>query len=225
MYKAALRLSCFFVFLTGTFVGTSFAAPSSAAPASHEKVYLLRGFMNVFSLGMDQLASELERRGVSATVGNHLVSSSFASDAIQACKSGQINSIVIIGHSLGASAAVSMAEEMQKAGVRVALIIMFDPVVRTAVPPNVQRLKNFYFSNGVGEPVARGEHFHGMLQNVDLKDNPQLRHVSLAYSSAIHKQVLSMSLRPRISTVVDGCCERPGLLQQDVRGDGGSADC
>jgi hypothetical protein len=184
MYKAALRLLSVFVFLTGTFTGTSFASPS------HEKVYLLRGFMNVFSLGMDQLASELEQRGISATVGNHLVSSSFASDAIQACKSGQISSIVIVGHSLGASAAVSMAEELQKAGVHVALIITFDPVVRTAVPPNVQRLKNFYFSNGVGAPVARGEHFHGMLQNVDLKDDPRLGHISLAYSSAIHKQVL-----------------------------------
>jgi hypothetical protein len=184
MYKAALRLLSVFVFLTGTFTGTSFASPS------HEKVYLLRGFMNVFSLGMDQLASELEQRGISATVGNHLVSSSFASDAIQACKSGQIGSIVIVGHSLGASAAVSMAEELQKAGVHVALIITFDPVVRTAVPPNVQRLKNFYFSNGVGAPVARGERFHGMLQNVDLKDDPQLGHISLAYSPAIHKQVL-----------------------------------
>jgi hypothetical protein len=58
------------------------------------------------------------------------------------------------------------------------------------VPPNVQHLKNFYFSNGVGAPVARGEHFHGLLQNVDLKDNSQLGHVSLAYSPAIHKQVL-----------------------------------
>jgi pimeloyl-ACP methyl ester carboxylesterase len=185
MYKAALRLLCVCLFLTGAFTGTSFAAPGS-----HEKVYLLRGFMNVFSLGMDQLASELEQRGISATVGNHLVSGSFASDAIQACKSGQINSIVIIGHSLGASAAVSMAEEMQKAGVRVALIVTFDPVVRTAVPPNVLRLKNFYFSNGVGAPVARGEHFHGLLQNVDMKDDPQLGHVSLAYSPAIHRQVL-----------------------------------
>jgi hypothetical protein len=185
MYRPVLRPLCVCLFLTGSFTTTSFAAVGS-----HEKVYLLRGFLNVFSLGMDQLASELQQRGISATVGNHLLSSSFASDAIQACKSGQANSIVIVGHSLGASAAVSMAEEMRKAGVRVALIITFDPVVRTAVPPNVQRLKNFYFSNGVGAPVARGEHFHGNLQNVDLKDNSQLGHVSLASSPAIHKQVL-----------------------------------
>jgi pimeloyl-ACP methyl ester carboxylesterase len=185
MYKAALRILFVCLLLTATFTGTS-----SAAPASRERVYLIRGFMNVFSLGMDQLAEELRQRNISAIVGNHVAYSALAGDAIQACKSGQINSIVIVGHSLGASAAIGMAYELEQAGVRVAMVITFDPIYRTAVPPNVQRLKNFYFSNGWGAPVARGENFHGMLQNVDMKDNPQLGHVSLTNSPVIHKQVL-----------------------------------
>jgi hypothetical protein len=38
-------------------------------------VYLLRGLMNIFSLGMDGLAEELSKRGVYATVSNYSESS------------------------------------------------------------------------------------------------------------------------------------------------------
>lgn len=173
------------------------AAPAAVAArrtAGRMKVYLLRGFMNVFSLGLDQLADELRQRRIDAEVGNHLSFGAFASDAIQECKSGRINSIVIVGHSLGAGAAVSMADELQRAGVRVALVITLDPVARTAVPSNVHRLQNFYISNGMGTTVDAGDHFRGSLQNVDLKKNAEVGHVSLATSPAIHKQMVASIL-------------------------------
>jgi hypothetical protein len=47
------------------------AGPSSRRYNSATRVYLLRGFLNVFSLGMDSLASELRSAGISATVANH----------------------------------------------------------------------------------------------------------------------------------------------------------
>jgi hypothetical protein len=169
---------------------TSSAAPADPRPAGREKVYIMRGFMNVFSPGMDQLADELNRRHINATVSNHLASASLASDAIAECKSGQITSIVIVGHSLGATAAVGMADELQKAGVRVALVMTLDPVMKSAVPSNVQRLKNFYLSDGVGATIQPGEHFRGSLQNVDLKGKPGLGHISLTTSPAIQKQML-----------------------------------
>ena len=166
------------------------AAPSQPQRHSHERVYLLRGLLNVFSLGMDQLGNELRQRNVEAVVGNHTLSGLYANEAIADCKSGRISSIVIVGHSLGASAAVSMAEQLRQAGVRVALIVTVDPVTETVVPSNVQILKNFYFSNGVGRAVQRAPDFHGSLQNVDMKADPQLGHVSLANSEMLHRQVL-----------------------------------
>jgi hypothetical protein len=193
MSKPLIKLLSLLLFSAGVWAGffsSSFAAPADPRPAGREKVYLLRGFLNVFSLGMDQLAEELRRKNVSATVANHLASTSLLSDAIAECKSGQISSIVIVGHSLGATAAVGMADELQKAGIRVALVMTLDPVFTTAVPRNVQRLKNFYFSDGVGKTVQPGEHFHGSLQNVDLKGKPELGHISLATSPAVHKQML-----------------------------------
>ena len=50
------------------------AAQSHAGTAqARAHVYLLRGLMNIFSLGMDSLAEELSKRGLYATVSNHRV--------------------------------------------------------------------------------------------------------------------------------------------------------
>src|SRR6266481_9207908 len=171
-------------------VGVSSATFAGPIPATNKKVYLLRGLTNVLSPGIDLLAEELPKGNISATVANHLFSSALATEAIQDCKSGRVGSIILVGHSLGASAAVSMAEQLQQAGLHVALMVTFDPVVRTTVPDNVHLLRNFYFSNGVGAVVRRGEHFHGLLQNVDLKSNSELGHVSVTTSPSIQKQVM-----------------------------------
>lgn len=168
----------------------TFSRPLNPRPDAREKVYLLRGLTNVLSPGIDQLAEELRQRRISAVVTNHLLSSSLANEAIEDCKSGRVNSIVLVGHSLGAVAAVSMAEQLQRAGVQVALIVMFDPVVKTVVPGNVHEVKNFYLSNGVGTAVGRGERFRGLLQNVDMKSDPGLGHVSLTTSPLLHQQIL-----------------------------------
>src|SRR5215472_6792079 len=58
---------------------TAFSAPKpaqSAAEASHPHVYLMRGLLNVFSLGMDQLAAEIQSHGIAADVYNHTVAES-----------------------------------------------------------------------------------------------------------------------------------------------------
>jgi acetyl esterase/lipase len=138
---------------------------------------------------MDKLGDELRQKNIEAVVGNHTLSGLYASEAIADCKSGKISSIAIVGHSLGASAAVSMAEQLAQAGVRVALIVTIDPVVETRVSRNVQTLKNFYFSNGVGRAVQRAPDFRGSLQNVDMKADSQLGHVSLANSETLHRQI------------------------------------
>jgi pimeloyl-ACP methyl ester carboxylesterase len=167
-------------------LGVSSASFAAAPP--HKKVYLLRGLTNVMSPGIDQLADDLPKRGIDSTVANHAFSDSLADDAIEACKNGRVNSIVLVGHSLGASAAVSMAERLQKAGLHVALIVTLDPVVKTVAPNNVRVLKNFYLSSGVGTTVKRGGHFRGMLQNVDM-GSTDYGHVSLTTAPSVQKQI------------------------------------
>ncbi len=181
-------IKCFSIILL--VLGASSATSAAANANIHRKIYLLRGLTNVLSPGIDQLADELHKMNMDATIANHAFSDSLADEAIADCKSGRVNSIVLVGHSLGASAAVSMAEQLQKAGLRVALIVTLDPVVKTVVPNNVRLLRNFYLSSGVGTKVERGGHFHGMLQNVDLGGNADLGHVSLTTAPAIQKQIM-----------------------------------
>lgn len=169
--------------------GASSAGYAATSPGGHKKVYLLRGLTNVLSPGIDQLADELPKRGIDATVANHAFSDTLAEEAIQECKSGRVNSIVLVGHSLGARAAVSMAEQLQKAGLRVALIVTIDPVVKSVVPNNVHLLKNFYLSSGVGTTVESDGHFRGMLQNVDM-GRTEFGHVSLTTAPSVQKQIM-----------------------------------
>jgi hypothetical protein len=170
-------------------------APSATFAAqrrldAQEKVYLLRGLTNVLSPGIDQLADDLRSRSISTTVTNHLLWNSLAAEAMQDCMSGRVDSIVLVGHSLGASAAIDVAEQLRQAGFQVALIVTFDPVTKTSVPSNVHLLKNFYLSSGWGTPVQPGEHFHGLLRNVDLKSHTELGHVSLTTAPSIQKEVM-----------------------------------
>jgi Thioesterase domain len=165
---------------------TSFAASGTAA---HKKVYLLRGLTNVLSPGIDQLADELEKRNIDATIASHLFSDALASEAIEGCKSGKFSSVVLVGHSLGARAAVNMAEQLQSAGLHVALIVTIDPVMKAVVPDNVHLLRNFYLSSGVGTAVEHGGHFHGTLQNVDMATT-DYGHVSLTTAPTVQAQVM-----------------------------------
>jgi hypothetical protein len=59
--------------------GTAQSGVGTAQARAH--VYLLRGLMNIFSLGMDSLAEELTKRGVYATVSNHSEWQSLADQA------------------------------------------------------------------------------------------------------------------------------------------------
>ena len=164
-------------------------AGACAATTAHKKVYLLRGLTNVLSPGIDHLNDDLQRRNVDVTIANHAFSDSLASEAIEGCKSGRFSSIVLVGHSLGASAAVSMAEQLQKAGLRVALIVTIDPVTKIVVPSNVRLLRNYFLSSGVGTVVERSGRFHGTLQNVDM-GKTEYGHVSLSNAPVVQTQAM-----------------------------------
>src|SRR5262249_24701913 len=71
--------------------------PSSAQPGEH--VYLLRGALNEFSLGMDEIAAKLQRHGIHTTVDNYLAWPTLAEQAAAEYKSGGLRTIILVGHS------------------------------------------------------------------------------------------------------------------------------
>jgi hypothetical protein len=85
-----------------------------AQPRAH--VYLLRGLMNIFSLGMDTLAEKIQRHGIYATIHNYAEWQTLADQAAAAYHAGKEGPIVIIGHSLGADGNVGLPGPERRSG-------------------------------------------------------------------------------------------------------------
>ena len=182
------------------------AAPPKPAPVH---VYLVRGLLNVFSLGLDSIADNLRHHGIEATVHNHLEWPALVGEASEACKSGRESQIILVGHSLGASSVVDMANSLGQVGVQESLVVSIDPVVRDTATGYVNRLVNYYVSNGVGQPVDRGASFHGVVQNIDLKNTPEGGHF-MTNSDAIQQRVVN-DILAAVHSVHAGC--RVGTAQ------------
>ena len=155
-------------------------------------VYLLRGIFNVFSLGMDQIAYKLQAAGVATTVANHTSWRGMADDMIANYQSGNREPIILMGHSAGADATISIARRLQNAGVPVALIINFDPVSPDPVPPNVKQVVNFYVPAGWGAAVAADRQFKGKLANVN--ENGTTNHFSIDKDDGLQRQAIARVL-------------------------------
>lgn len=144
------------------------ASGAQAATTSKVHVYLIRGGLNVFSLGMDEMAAKLQRLGIYATVNNHLLWPMLAEEAAAEYKSGRVRTIILVGHSWGAGAVTSMSARLGELGVPVRLVIGLDPSSHSTASGHVGRYINYYIASGIGEPVDRTRQFHGSLQNVDV---------------------------------------------------------
>jgi pimeloyl-ACP methyl ester carboxylesterase len=173
------------------------SAAVTAAPSDTGRpyVYLLRGLMNIFSLGMDDLAAKLQRRGVAAGVYEYGQWESLCQDAAARWRSSRTQ-IVIVGHSLGGDAVIYMANRLGQMGIPVALVVAFDPVHPVPLTGGTTaRFVNLYQSNnGWGAAVPRGSGFHGELSNVDLRTRGDISHTSIDKSARLHEIVIGRVL-------------------------------
>ena len=150
------------------------------------RVYLLRGLLNIFSLGMDTLSDRLNAMGIKAEVFNHDSWPAVASKIIEDYKNGQKGAVVLIGHSLGADVLFSLTERLDRDGIPVRLVVPFDPTSSYEVTKNVDYLLNFYQLNGFGRRVAAGPGFRGELTNMDLSKDESIGHGSIDKSIQLH---------------------------------------
>ena len=164
----------------------------SAGAQASGHIYLLRGLAGIFSTGLDVLDEKLIQRGYTATIHSHDSYDALAAEAARLQKSGK-GPIIIIGHSLGADAAIFMAERMKAAGASVALIVTFGPTMNLVVPSNVSQVINYYTGNTL---VTRGPGFKGTISNVNLNAAPDINHLNIEKSNRLHASVIS-----RIQTI------------------------
>jgi pimeloyl-ACP methyl ester carboxylesterase len=141
-------------------------------------VYLVRGWIGIFSTGIDDIAAKLEAAGVRARVYQQDQWRSLADTIAKRYQSGPREPIVLIGHSYGADGVVAMARRLDAANIPVELLLTLDPVVPGSVPGNVRRCVNLYQSNGAFDylPWLRGiplekanEQTATVLHNLDIR--------------------------------------------------------
>ncbi len=168
-------------------------APAGHDDASHPHVYLMRGLLNIFSLGMDQLAAQIAHNGIDASVYNHSVEESVGGAIVQKYRNGDHGPYILVGHSLGADAVMMMAQQLNAQGVPVALIVPFDGTGSYAATANVSCVVNLtqrkyaYMQAGAG--------FHGKLSNVDVSNDTTIDHVTIDKSPRLQAMALKEILQ------------------------------
>lgn len=159
-------------------------------------VYLLRGFGDVFSRGLDDMGAKLQSLGIDAKVGRH-TDWRRATTAIIANqkKYGRVP-VVLIGHSLGANAIIRIAEKLQRHKITVQYLATFEPTEQLEIPSNVKRAVNYYLSNSsMGLPLKKQRGSRGSFKNINLVSVPGVGHFNIDEQKNLQKKVISRVLR------------------------------
>ncbi|MBS9477358.1 hypothetical protein [Ancylobacter radicis] len=168
-------------------------AEAQTRKAPQVRVYLLRGLANIFSFGMDELTTKLNARGIKASVHSYVDWQTLSAVAIEDARAGKRRPtpVIIIGHSLGADAAVYMANKVSAAGVPVPLVVTFDPVTPTTASAKIGKVVNYYQAGGAGKAVSGPR-----VDNVDLTGAGQLSHFNIEKAAELHNRVIAMIEKP-----------------------------
>jgi hypothetical protein len=154
-------------------------------------VFLLRGVLNIFSLGLDEIAAKLEAQGMRVTITNYVFWSSLANEAAAEYRSGKIKTVILVGHSSGATYLPDMVERLSQLGVPVKLAIGLDSVFHTSLSGRVGKYINFYVANGAGTPVERARGFQGTLENINVQSVPGVGHLTIEKNQIMQQKVIS----------------------------------
>ena len=153
----------------------------------------MRGLLNIFSLGMDQLAAQIARTGVDASVYNHSVEETVVGAIVQKYRADDHGPYILVGHSLGADAVMAMAQQLNAQGIPVALVVPFDGTESYAAPANVSCVVNL--TQRKYAYVQAGAGFHGKLSNVDVSSDTTIDHVTIDKSPRLQAVALKEVLQ------------------------------
>jgi pimeloyl-ACP methyl ester carboxylesterase len=164
---------------TGLQVETTFAA-GKGERGGHPQVYLLRGLANIFSTGLDEIGRRLRRAGVDAHVQSFTAWRSALNKIVADRRKFGPSPVILVGHSLGANAIISLAQALEKNGIRVDYMASFAATSPSPLPANITRVVNFYFSShSWGAALTKGPGFRGRLENRDLSHDQHVNHFNI----------------------------------------------
>jgi hypothetical protein len=162
---------------------------------------VIRGIFSVFSLGLDDLALQLARRGYRVDVAPPLLAPLAAAKIRNEYRNDpSIGPLVIIGHSMGGRLCCHIPRAWQRDGIPVRLVVIADANPCTTVPPNVQRCVNMYVTNDWGlfhgQPVA-AQSLSTELINLDVSKTAhppgvaRVNHFNIDAHPWIHSMILA----------------------------------
>ena len=118
--------------------------PSSKA-ADRTKIYLLRGLDNIYSLGFDNLATEMRALNLQPTLVEWPFWENTARQIVSEYAGRADGSeFILIGHSYGADDAVRIAYYMKDGGMEVRLLFLLDATSPPPIPDNVVQCIHYY---------------------------------------------------------------------------------
>lgn len=169
-------------------------------------VVLLRGWIGIFSAGIDELGERINKAGIFANVYQEAQWRQIAEQLERRYSASPYyhEPLVLIGHSYGADSALRIANQLNARNIPVDLLITLDPVTPPTVPPNVRRTYNLYQSNGVfdqfpwlrGIPLTPDPANHNPIQNMDIRRDRKdllvsnLDHFNIEKQPQIHVDIL-----------------------------------
>lgn len=177
-------------------LATTFGVMSTPTKANAEEVFFIRGAMNIFSAGMNQMTDALRARGVNAKSLSNGQWKGVARDIIKRYQSGRVSfPIIIAGHSVGGQEAPKFNDTLARAGIPVALVIGVDP--GWAAPPpftaGSPRVVNFWVGGTArGNPYRSTGGFSGTIQNVDIRAFSNADHVQIDKDKAVQSRILGL---------------------------------
>jgi hypothetical protein len=116
---------------------------------------------------------------------------SIADDAAAEYKGGRVQTIILVGHSSGATALPDIVARLDQKGVPIKLAIGLDSVFRTSLAGRVGRYLNFYVANGSGTRVEKTKDFRGTLENVDVTKLPGVSHLTIDKNQLMQQKIIA----------------------------------
>ena len=163
---------------------------ADAAHAAENRVILLRGYLGLFSNGLDKLADELKAKGFDVEVRQHLYWTDVVNDLLRDRAAGKIATLTFVGHSQGGNDAIEIATALSVSHVPVDLIVTLAPVYPKPVPANVARAIDYYQAGGWGSPLTPGQGFRGTLANHNVAGDQSISHFNIAENPRIRAEVV-----------------------------------
>lgn len=171
-----------------------------AEPTKAASVYLMRGFLGIFSLGLDRLDASLRAEGVKTRILGHTgwpgVVDEIAAEA--ALRPKNRAPVVIVGHSLGGNAALQAAYVLGQRGIPVDLVVTVDPTSSRPVSSVVKRYLNIYMSGDAFGAALAGSGTG--VDNDDIRSNPTLNrpgvnHFTMDENPIVQQQILAAIMK------------------------------